>query len=144
MAYLKTTFCNKIKGTITPASFLLQSTKKNFLIIEDYILKMKSIAHSDDKFILYMLGGLGPEYESVVVHLTAHDSVTIPELQYMLQLHEMRLENFNSTALINVSNAAAHVAQKKMGAEPFLSISYSSISHSQKSIACSLNKIEPH
>ena len=105
---------------------------------------MKSIAHSDDKFILYILRGLGPEYESVVVHLTAHDPVTILELQYMLQLHKMRLENFNSTALIDVSNAAAHVAQKKMGSEPFLSISYSSISHSQKSITCYLYKIEPY
>ena len=96
--------------------------KKNSLIIEDYILKIKSIAHSlvavghqisDDELVLYILGDLGPEYESVVVNLTALDSVTIPELQYMLQTHEMRLENFNSIALVDVSAAAVHVAQKK-------------------------------
>ena len=56
--------------------------------VEDYFLKMKSIAHdlmvaghpiSDDDLVLYILGGIGQEYESVIVNLTSKDSVTLTE-----------------------------------------------------------------
>ena len=49
------------------------------MTVKEYILKMKSITHAlmavshaiyDDKLILYIRGGLGLEYEYVVVHLT--------------------------------------------------------------------------
>ena len=39
-----------------------------------------------------MLGGLGPEFDFVIVNLTSIDLVTLQEVQYMLQTHEMRLE----------------------------------------------------
>ena len=56
----------------------LQTTKKGVMSIEDYILKMKSIAQDlmtagqlviDDELVLYILGlrGLGPKFKSVIV-----------------------------------------------------------------------------
>ena len=59
------------------------------MTIEEYMLKFKSLAYSlmavgqaitDEELVLHIIGGLGPEYESLVVHLTSKDSVTIPEL----------------------------------------------------------------
>ena len=73
--------------------------------IHDYILKMKSIVESlsaasqliqDEDLILYILGGLDHDYESVVVNLTSrHDQITLQEVQYMLQSQKMRLEQLN-------------------------------------------------
>ena len=57
--------------------------------MEEYILKMKGITHdlmaagqhvSDDKLILYILGGLGSDFESIVVNLTSRDAITLQEL----------------------------------------------------------------
>ena len=63
--------------------------------VEEYMLKMKNIAESllaagqlitDEELVLYVLGGLGQEFESVVVNLTSRqDNVTLQEVQYMLQ-----------------------------------------------------------
>ena len=57
------------------------SLKKGDLSIEEYFVKMKNIADllnvssgqtfTDDELLLYILGGLGSEYEFVVVHLTS-------------------------------------------------------------------------
>ena len=67
---------------------------------------MKSLAHElmsadqvipDEELVLYILGGLGSEYESVIVHPSSKDSVTLPEAHFMLQAHELRLEQFNSS-----------------------------------------------
>ena len=62
----------------------LQTTQKGADSVEEYILKMKGIAHdimaagqhiSDDELILYILGGLGSDFESVVVNLTSRDAL---------------------------------------------------------------------
>lgn len=80
---------------------------------------MKTFAHelmiagqpiSDDELVLYILGGLGPEYESVVVSLTSKDSATQSEAQYMIQSHELRLENFRTTAVLDLSQATTNVS----------------------------------
>ena len=75
---LEQLFSTKSKARILNLRFLLQSTKKGSMSIEDYFLKMKSIAHdlmvaghpiSDDDLVLYILGSIGQEYESIVVNL---------------------------------------------------------------------------
>ena len=85
---LEQLFSIKSKARLLHLRFFLQTTKKGSLTIEDDILKMKSLAHElmsvgqvipDDEIVLYILGGLGPEYELVVVNLTSKDSVTLPE-----------------------------------------------------------------
>ena len=83
------------------------------------VLKMKILAKSliaagqhitDDKLVLYILGGLGSEYDSVIVNLTSKEFVTLQEAQYMLQTHEMRLESLHSSIAIDISHSAAHFA----------------------------------
>ena len=37
----------------------------------------------DDELVLYILGGLGSKFDSVVVNLTSKDSVTLPEAQFL-------------------------------------------------------------
>ena len=71
---------------------MLQTTKKGATSIEEFILKMKTNANAlittghqifDDELILYILGGLGLEFDSVVVNVTSHDSITLQEVQFM-------------------------------------------------------------
>ncbi|KAB5551985.1 hypothetical protein DKX38_009296 [Salix brachista] len=103
---LETLFTTHSKARILQLRFQLQTLKKGNLSIHDYMLRMKSLTEtivsagqqiSDDELILYILGGLGHDYDSVVVNLTSrHDQVTLQEVQYMLQSQEMRLEQLNS------------------------------------------------
>ena len=111
---LEQLFSTKSKALLLHLRFLLQTTKKGSLIIEDYILKIKSLAHElvstgqvipDDEIMLYILGGLGPEYESMVVNLTSKDYVTLPEAQFMLQAHELHLENFHNALALDLTAA---------------------------------------
>ena len=107
-------FSTKSKAPLLHVRFLLQTTKKGTMSIEDYVLKMKSFAHElmsagqlipDDELVIYILGGLSTEYESVTVNLTFKDSVT----QYTLQAHELRLENFNASSVMEVSHATTNL-----------------------------------
>ena len=60
--------------------------KKGSMTVHDYFLKMRTIADtltftgqsiSDDELLLYILGGLGSEYDPVVVNLTSRLKVSI-------------------------------------------------------------------
>ena len=118
---LEQLFSTKSKARLLHLRFLLHTTKKGSLLVEDYILIMKNLAHDllltgqaipDNELVLYISGGLGSEYESVVVNLTARESVTLAEAQFMLQTHELRLETFNSTLSTNISHVEAHLTHK--------------------------------
>ncbi|KAB5573958.1 hypothetical protein DKX38_001152 [Salix brachista] len=84
------------------------------------MLKMRSLAEtlasagqliSDDELTLYILGGLGHDYDSVVVNLTSrHDQVTLQEVQYMLQSQEMRLEQLNLSSPSDTYTPNANLA----------------------------------
>ena len=75
--------------------FQLQSIKKGFMTVNDYILKMKAIAEnlsaavqliSDEEPILYILGGVDQKYDPVVINLISRcDEVTLQEVQFMVQ-----------------------------------------------------------
>lgn len=81
---------------------------------------MKSIAEtlsaagqfiSDEELILYILGGLSQEYDPVVVNLTSrYDTLTLQEVQFMLQSQEMRLEQLTSSVSIDLNNPSANLA----------------------------------
>ncbi|XP_047339815.1 uncharacterized mitochondrial protein AtMg00810-like [Impatiens glandulifera] len=76
----------------------------------DYLQKIKSIIDSlagagknisQQNFILYALGGLGPKYESLPVAVTTRtDPIAIEDLQGMLLTHEIRLELLHSNSPI--------------------------------------------
>ena len=67
---------------------------------------------SNDELILYILGGLGHEFEAVIVNLTSRDSIMLQEVQFMLQTHEMRLDNLNASKMLELSNSTTNFAQK--------------------------------
>ena len=83
---------------------MLQNLKKRDLSIDEYFVKMKNIVDilnvasgqtfTDDELLLYILGGLGSEYESIVVHLTSRQrAISLEEAQLMLQTQEMKIEH---------------------------------------------------
>lgn len=82
---------------------------------------------SDDSMWLYILGGLGPEYESVVVTLTNRTKhLTLQDLQFSLQSHEMNLQSIASTNLdtiqANVGNLSIQSNSRgnSRGSKPYM------------------------
>ena len=93
--------------------------KKCATPVEEYVLKKCTLADcliavgqpiSDDEVILYILFGLGPEYESVVVNITSKDHITLQCVMFMLQNHEQRIESCESTTQVDVNGVNAHYA----------------------------------
>ena len=68
---------------------------------------------SDEELVLYILDGLGSDFESVFVNLTSRESVSLQEVQYSLQTHEMRLEQLSATSVVEFSNVESRVTQKQ-------------------------------
>lgn len=75
---------------------MLQTLKKVDMSIKEYFVKMKDVtdlinvsdgqALTDNELLLYILEGLGSEYEFVVVHLTSRQgAITLEEAHFMLQ-----------------------------------------------------------
>ncbi|PON94612.1 hypothetical protein TorRG33x02_096470 [Trema orientale] len=91
--------------------------------INDYILKMKSISENlsvvgqyipDEELIIYILGNLSQDYDFVVVNLTSRcANLTFQEVQFMIQSHELCLEQLQSAATIDLSNPTASAATFK-------------------------------
>ena len=84
---LRYLFITISKVRVLQIRFQLQYLKKLATPIEEYIFKIRSLTDllnsvghfiADDKLILYILGGLGQEYEFVVVNLTSrHDFLSL-------------------------------------------------------------------
>uniref|UniRef100_A0A803NKH8 GAG-pre-integrase domain-containing protein n=1 Tax=Cannabis sativa TaxID=3483 RepID=A0A803NKH8_CANSA len=105
-------FATRFRARLLQLRNLLQTTKKGSLSIEEYILKMKQHADQlatigqpihDEDLVLYILGGLGTEYEAVVINLTSRtEPLTLQEVQLMLQSQEMRIQQQTTDSLHNV------------------------------------------
>ncbi|PON91412.1 Zinc finger, CCHC-type, partial [Trema orientale] len=116
---LERLFATKSKARSLQLRLLLQNIKKGSSSIDEYILKMRGLADSllaagqpisDEELILYILGGLGSDYEAVVVNLTSRqDSISLQEVQFLLQNQEMRLEHLLSTTSVDLSSPSAHL-----------------------------------
>ncbi|KAL6344904.1 hypothetical protein AAG906_006662 [Vitis piasezkii] len=113
---LEKLFVSDSKARTLQLRFMLQSLKKGALSINDYVLKMRNIADMlsasgkpvpDEDLILYILGGLGPEFETIVVNITSRsEAISLQEVHYLLQSHEIRLEQLSATSVIDVPPAA--------------------------------------
>ena len=119
---LEQTFFAKSKARALHLRLSLQTMKKGNIFVQDYILKMKFLAMSlmdvgqqitDDELILYILGGLESEFEAVIVNLTSRESITLQEVQYILQTHEIRLESLSAATIVDLSNSSVHFAQRQ-------------------------------
>ena len=51
-------------------------------------------------------------FEHAIVHLTSLESITLQEVQHVLQTQEMRLENLNSFTMIELFLSISNFAQK--------------------------------
>ena len=102
-------FATKSKARLLQIQGLLQSTKKGSDSVDDYILKMKGFANSlsaageqisEESLCLYILGGLGPEFEATVVTLTNRsEPLNVQDVQFSLHNQEMRLQQQASASL---------------------------------------------
>ncbi|KAL5824371.1 hypothetical protein ACOSQ3_020434 [Xanthoceras sorbifolium] len=93
----------------------LQSLKKGSSTISEYFLKVKSIgnglraagqAMSDRDVLLNVLNSLGHEYDPVVILVSQQHSISLLEAQYMLLIHEQKIDHLNSAAHVDVSPSA--------------------------------------
>lgn len=97
--------------------FQIQTLKKGSSAIDEYILQMRVLADglpaagqplNENELVLYVLGGLGAEYDAVVVNLTTRGPVpSISKVHAILQVYEMRLLHNSSVAgNTNVTSSA--------------------------------------
>ncbi|KAL5743425.1 hypothetical protein ACOSQ2_026541 [Xanthoceras sorbifolium] len=100
----------------------LQNLKKGSMSVTDYIVKIKGIADmlmaagqvlTERDIVTYILGGIGQEYDPVVASLTGKkEEVSVQETQFQLASFESRLEQFSSTANVDLSNASANIMRR--------------------------------
>lgn len=119
---LKRSFSSQTKAKALQLRMKLQSTKKGSLSITDYYNSMKNIADSltaagnfitDEELVRYILGGLGSDYDSVVVNITARATMSsIEEIYSLLLTHESRIEQVNNIATIDLGSPAANYAYR--------------------------------
>ena len=112
---LEKLFVSDSKARTLQLRFMLQSLKKCALNTNDYVLKMRNIADmlsisgklvSDEDLILYILGGLGPEFEIIVVNITFRfEAISLQEVHCLLESHEIRLEQLSTAYVIDVPPA---------------------------------------
>ncbi|XP_047331239.1 uncharacterized protein LOC124934779 [Impatiens glandulifera] len=105
---LERTFASQSQARLMQLRLQLQTVKKGLLPMAEYLQKIKSIIDSlvgavqnisQQDFILYVLGGLGPKYESLTIAVTTRtDPIAIEDLQGMLLTHEIRLESLHSNS----------------------------------------------
>lgn len=63
-----------------------------------------------------MSGGLGPEFEHVIVNLSLKSEIlTLLEVQYILQTHEMHLHQFHSSYVLHLPTAHVDMSSGSRG-----------------------------
>ncbi|XP_031272892.1 uncharacterized protein LOC116131384 [Pistacia vera] len=106
MEYIGSSFSVFSKARTLHLRNLLQTTKKESLSVNEYVLKMKELGDelvdsgvnlSDEELLLYILDGLRPEYDVVVPSLTYNSKdATLQEAELMFHKHEIRLARQSS------------------------------------------------
>ncbi|KAL9453591.1 hypothetical protein AB3S75_009240 [Citrus x aurantiifolia] len=101
---IETQFGSKSKSRLLHLRYLMNSTRKDDLKINEYFIKMKNIADnmvaagsalSSDDLILHVLSGLGPDYNVVATYITGQisgDKMNLNEAYAMLLTQEARIE----------------------------------------------------
>ncbi|KAL5823325.1 hypothetical protein ACOSQ3_021297 [Xanthoceras sorbifolium] len=98
----------------------LQSIKKGADSISDFVLKIKNICDAllgagevvnEKDLLLNLMSGVGHEYDPVVVLIAnQHKTMSLEDTQFMLLMHEQRIEQLNTATQISVGGAFAHYA----------------------------------
>lgn len=97
----------------------LQNVKKGYSSISDYVLKVKMLGDSlraagqqvnHHGLILNVLSGVGHEYDPVVVLVSSQkNTMTLQEVQYLLMLHEQRIEQLYGGLRLELGSATANL-----------------------------------
>jgi hypothetical protein len=105
---LQTSFASQSRAKLVHLRTQLASTRKNELTAAEYYFQLKNIADElhlaghplpPDDFVAYLLAGLGPEYDSLVTHISTRDTITVDELYALLLTTEARLNNHKPLAV---------------------------------------------
>ena len=98
----------------------LQTIKKGGMSMMDYTLKVKTLAYhiaaiqehiSDRDLVLYLLAGLGPDYNSFIVSVTSKSkAMSFSHVSSLLLAHESRLES--QLSIDDTTPVVANLAQR--------------------------------
>ncbi|KAJ8615087.1 hypothetical protein MRB53_034459 [Persea americana] len=105
----------------------LRTIKKGALSISEYLQNIKVVTDHldatgymvpDEEIMLYMLGGLGPDYDALVTSITTHSEPTdLDELHGFLFSHDLRIEHTHAHQL-EAPLPVANMAQRGRGHGP--------------------------
>ncbi|TXG51461.1 hypothetical protein EZV62_023985 [Acer yangbiense] len=109
-------FSSQSKANMMQLKLQLQTLKKGTSSMTEYLMKKKSLIDAllysgnviceDDK-IIYVLGGLGPEYDPFVIPITSiNGCYSLPEIIALLLTHEARLEQHTQSESLTINMAA--------------------------------------
>ncbi|KAL9414549.1 hypothetical protein AB3S75_042924 [Citrus x aurantiifolia] len=103
----------------------IQTTKKGSLNIHDYYSRMKSMLNqlravgnnmSDDDFVMCVLAGLGPEYDSIVTNINSMpESPSLSEVYGMLLSQENRTEQNLSSGAVEANYTQMRNGRRNWG-----------------------------
>ncbi|KAL5739017.1 hypothetical protein ACOSQ2_028197 [Xanthoceras sorbifolium] len=103
----------------------LQGMKKGSMKVSDYIVKIKGITDSlmaagqvitEQDLVEYILGGLGLEFDPVVVNLTSKkEEINLQDAQFLIMNYESRLEQYHATATIDITSASSNLSKVNKG-----------------------------
>lgn len=107
----------------------LQTTVKGGLSCTDYLQRIRAIADElsfagspipDDDIILYILGGLGPEFNSFVAAATTKDNLSLLELQLRLLSFESLIQSQHISSSSNpTALSVSHSRPKSNNPRPY-------------------------
>ncbi|KAL5804238.1 hypothetical protein ACOSQ3_031038 [Xanthoceras sorbifolium] len=115
---LERLYSQKSMAKVLQLKHQLQNTKKGSLSISEYFLKIKTLGDelraagqtiTEFDLVLSLMSGLGHEYDLVVILASSqHQSMSLEDAQYMLMVHEQRLEQLNYVSSIDPSGASTN------------------------------------
>lgn len=116
-------FASRSRARVMQYKLQLQTLKKGTLSMKDYLDKIKGCIDilaarghtlSEEDQILHVLGGVGTEFDSVVIYFTSRvETLTLSEVGALLSAHETRLEALNVKIDTTVEVNTVTVAPKK-------------------------------
>ncbi|KAL5810103.1 hypothetical protein ACOSQ4_026671 [Xanthoceras sorbifolium] len=86
----------------------------------DFVLKIKNIGDlllavgeelNEKDLLLSLMGGIGHEYDSVIILIAnQHKTMSLEDAQFMLLMHEQRIEKLNSATQLSIRGVSTHYA----------------------------------
>ena len=119
---IECTYLQKSLARIMQLKQQMQSIKKGSDSINDFVMKLKVVNDSlastgevvsDRDFIMYLLHGVGHEYDSMVTLISSQQttmSVEDAQFQYLFLMHEQRIEELNASTHLSLMSPSSQYA----------------------------------